>query len=125
MNKFVRFSIILLLVILIVGGGIYFKMFSIGSYVVSDVTINKVTVGNNDVTVDGILTSSGSAYKDYDYQLVGSELYINVRKVLVSNKYDSGKFKISIPVNGSSIQDIYLSDGKNTKVIYSKNNLVD
>ena len=65
--------------------------------------------------------NSGKAFKNYDYQLVGSELYVNIREVLVSNKYNSGAFRITVPVNGSSIQDIYLSDGSNTKVIYNKN----
>ena len=43
-----------------------------------------------------------------------------IREVLVSDKYNSGTFKITVPVNGTTIQDIYLSDGKSTKVIYSK-----
>lgn len=125
MNKFVKIAIVLLLVCLIIGGGIYFKMTIIGNYVIENVSINKVTVGNNEVVVDGLLTSSGKAYKEYDYQLVGSELYINIKEVLVSSKYDTGKFKISIPVNGNNIQDIYLSDGSKTKAIYSKNNGVN
>lgn len=122
MNKFIKIAIILLLVGLVIGGGIYFKMIFIGSNAYDDVVINKVTVSNNDVIIDGILTSSGQAYKDYEYQLVGSELYVNIKEVLISSKYESGKFKINIPVKGISIQDIYLSDGKDTKVIYSKNN---
>ncbi len=121
MNKFVKIAIVFLLLCLIIGGGIYFKNVSIGNYVIENVTINKVTVGNNEVVIDGFLNSSGKAYKNYDYQLVGSELYVNIREVLVSNKYNSGAFRITVPVNGSSIQDIYLSDGSNTKVIYNKN----
>jgi len=120
MNKFVKIAIVLLLVGLIIGGGIYFKNVSVGDYVIEGVTINKVIVGNNGVVIDGFLTNSGKAYKEYDYELVGSELYINIREVLVSDKYNSGTFKITVPVNGTTIQDIYLSDGKSTKVIYSK-----
>lgn len=122
MNKFVKIAIILLLVILVVGGGIYLKKVSIGNYVsIEEVSINKVTVGNESIVIDGILNSSGKAYKDYKYELVGTELYVNIREVLVSNKYNSGAFKISIPVKGIDIQNIYLSNGHDTKVIYSKN----
>lgn len=125
MNKFVKISIILLLVCVILGGGIYFKNTRIGNYVIEDVSINKVTVGNDKIVVDGLLTSSGKAYKDFDYQLVGSELYINIKEVLVSSKYETGKFTINVPVSGTNIQNVYLSDGSKTKVIYSKNNGVN
>ena len=67
MNKFVKIAIVLLLVGLIIGGGIYFKNVSVGDYVIEGVTINKVIVGNNGVVIDGFLTNSGKAYKEYDY----------------------------------------------------------
>ncbi len=121
MNKFIKISIITLIVILIIGIGIYYYIFKMGSYAYEDVMIDKVTVSNNSVKIEGYLSGSGSAYKDYKYQLVGTELYVQIRSVLVSKKYNSPSFTIEIPINGNEINNISLSNEKKTKLIYSKN----
>ena len=121
MNKAIKYSVIGVSVLVIIFLLIYFKMFVIGNSSYKDITINKVSVGSN-ITIDGVFTNSGLSFKDYDYTLVGKELYVEVKSVLVSKKYDKGSFSIVIPLNEEEVNDIHLTDGKSTKVIY-KNGL--
>lgn len=120
-NNFVKVSIIGILLIILIGVVIYSKMFIIGSKDFSSIDIDKVTVGNNEVTIKGIITDSGRAFKDYSYTQVGNELYVTIKSVVVSKKNNSGNFEIKIPVSGMNVDTIQLSDDKSTKVIYSKN----
>lgn len=122
MNKFVKVSIVCLGIILLVSVFVYFKMFVIGNDNYDDIVIDKVTVGSGKVLVKGKYSDSGRAYKDFSYTQVGNELYITVTSVLVSKKFKSGDFEITIPVNGMEVTDIHLTDGSATKVIYSKQN---
>ncbi len=120
MNKFVKICLIILGLAIIVSIGIYVKLFYIGNSNYNSIVINKTTLGTNNITISGNFTDSSRAYKDYSYTLVGKELYVTVKSVLVSSKYKSGSFLIKIPLSGSSVENIHLTDSKSTKVIYKK-----
>lgn len=118
MNKFVKVSIIVLGIVLVVGIFFYVKLFIIGNNNYESIGNIKVSVASNSVTLSGSFMDSSRAYKDCEYTLVGNELYVQINSVLVSKKYNSGEFSVVIPVN--NIEHIHLTDNKNTKVIYSK-----
>lgn len=122
MNKIVKYSIIGIAVVLLVFAFIYVKKFIIGNSSYEDIDVNKVTVGNN-ITIVGRYTNSSLAYKDYEYTLVGKELYVEIKNVLVSGKYNKGEFTIVIPLNSDKVDNIHLTDSKSTKVIYEKSGL--
>ena len=122
MNKIVKYSIIGIAVVLLVFAFIYVKKFIIGNSSYEDIDVNKVTVGNN-ITIVGRYTNSSLAYKDYEYTLVGKELYVEIKNVLVSSKYNKGEFTIIIPLNSDEVDNIHLTDSKSTKVIYEKSGL--
>lgn len=123
MNKFVKLSLIVLGCVLLVGILIYFKLFIIGNKNFESIVIDKVTVNSNSVVITGGFSDSARAFKDYSYTQVGNELYVVIKSVMVSKKYDNSEFTLSIPVNGMNVTDIHLSDDKNTKVIYRKTDL--
>lgn len=123
MNKFLKFSLLVFLVLIIIGGFIYAKMFLIGSKSYENVIIDKVTVSNNQVIIKGKMSDSSKAFKDFSYTLVGDELYVTIQNVLVSNKYKNGEFDMKIPVNAMGVKNIHLTDGKTTKVIYTSDEL--
>ena len=120
MNKFVKIALIILGIVVLIGGFIYYKMFYLGTSDYSSIVIEKTTLGNNELVITGDFSDSSRAYKDFSYTLVGKELYVTVNSVLVSNKYKSGNFKITIPLGSSSVDNIHLTDNKSTKVIYKK-----
>lgn len=120
MNKFVKIALIMLGIVVLIGGFIYYKMFYLGTSDYSSIVIEKTTLGNNELVITGDFSDSSRAYKDFSYTLVGKELYVTVNSVLVSNKYKSGNFKITIPLGSSSVDNIHLTDNKSTKVIYKK-----
>ena len=122
MNKIVKYSIIGIAVVLLVFIFIYVKKFIIGNSSYEDIDVNKVTVGNN-ITIVGRYTNSSLAYKDYEYTLVGKELYVEIKNVLVSSKYNKGEFTIVIPLNSDEVDNIHLTASKSTKVIYEKSGL--
>lgn len=122
MNKIVKYSILGIAVVLLVFAFIYVKKFIIGNSSYEDIDVNKVTVGNN-ITIVGRYTNSSLAYKDYEYTLVGKELYVEIKNVLVSSKYNKGEFTIVIPLNSDEVDNIHLTDSKSTKVIYEKSGL--
>lgn len=122
MNKIVKYSIISIACVLLVFAFIYVKKFIIGNSSYEDIDVNKVTVGNN-ITIVGRYTNSSLAYKDYEYTLVGKELYVEIKNVLVSSKYNKGEFTIVIPLNSDEVDNIHLTDSKSTKVIYEKSGL--
>ena len=122
MNKIVKYSIIGIAVVLLVFAFIYVKKFIIGNSSYEDIDVNKVTVGNN-ITIVGRYTNSSRAYKGYEYTLVGKELYVEIKNVLVSSKYNKGEFTIVIPLNSDEVDNIHLTDSKSTKVIYEKSGL--
>lgn len=122
MNKIVKYSIIGIAVVLLVFIFIYVKKFIIGNSSYEDIDVNKVTVGNN-ITIVGRYTNSSLAYKGYEYTLVGKELYVEIKNVLVSSKYNKGEFTIVIPLNSDEVDNIHLTDSKSTKVIYEKSGL--
>ena len=122
MNKIVKYSIIGIAVVLLVFAFIYVKKFIIGNSSYEDIDVGKVTVGNN-ITIVGRYTNSSLAYKDYNYTLVGKELYVEIKNVLVSSKYNKGEFAIVIPLNSDEVDNIHLTNNKSTKVIYKKSGL--
>ncbi len=122
MNKVVKYSILGIACVLLVFVFIYVKKFIIGSSSYEDIDVSKVTVGNN-ITIVGRYTNSSLAYKDYEYTLVGKELYVEIKNVLVSSKYNKGEFTIVIPLNSDEVDNIHLTDSKSTKVIYKKSGL--
>lgn len=122
MNKIVKYSILGIACVLLVFIFIYVKKFIIGNSSYEDIDVNKVTVGNNIIIV-GRYTNSSLAYKDYEYTLVGKELYVEIKNVLVSSKYNKGEFTIVIPLNSDEVDNIHLTDSKSTKVIYEKSGL--
>lgn len=122
MNKIVKYSILGIAVLLLVSALVYFKKFIIGNSSYKDIDVSKVTVGNN-ITIVGRYTSSSLAYKSYEYTLVGKELYVEIKNVLVSSKYNKGEFTIVIPLNSDEVDNIHLTDSKSTKVIYEKTGL--
>ena len=122
MNKIVKYSILGIACVLLVFIFIYVKKFIIGNSSYEDIDVNKVTVGNN-ITIVGRYTNSSLAYKDYEYTLVGKELYVEIKNVLVSSKYNKGEFTIIIPLNSDEVDNIHLTDSKSTKVIYEKSGL--
>ncbi len=120
MNKFFKVAIIVFAIVILVLGVFYVKSFVIGSDSYEGVNIDKVTLSNNSIEINGNFTDSGRAYKSYSYTQVSTELYVTITSVSVSNKYNNGQFQISIPVSGNMINNIHLTDGSKTKVIYSK-----
>ena len=122
MNKIVKYSILGIAFVLLVFIFIYVKKFIIGNSSYEDIDVNKVTVGNN-ITIVGRYTNSSLAYKDYEYTLVGKELYVEIKNVLVSSKYNKVEFTIVIPLNSDEVDNIHLTDSKSTKVIYEKSGL--
>jgi len=120
MNKIVKLLLIVFGVIVLIGVGIYLKLFVIGNYNYENIVINKVAISTENIIIEGEYTDSSSAYKSSSYTLVGSELYIKVKNTLVTKKNNSGKFDINIPIDGTNIDNIHLTDDKTTKVIYSK-----
>lgn len=123
MNKFVKISVVMIICVLIIGIGIYYKLFRIGNKNFESIVIDKVTVSSKEAVILGKFSDSSRAYKDFSYTQVGNELYVVVKSVLVSKKYDKGSFSLNIPVNGMDVKYIHLSDDKNTKVIYSNTEL--
>jgi len=123
MNKFVKISLIGVVLVLVLGVAFYSKLFIIGNKSFESIVIDKVTVSRKEAIIDGKFTDSTRAYKDFSYTQVGNELYVIVKSVLVSKKYDKGSFSLKIPVNGMEVRYIHLSDDKNTKVIYSNTEL--
>lgn len=119
MNKFVKFSIIGFVLIVVIGVSVYLKMYVIGSKNYSDIVIDKVTMGSKEVTIKGHYTDSGRAYKDFSYKQVGNELYVSVVNVVVSKKYNNGSFEFKVPISGMKVDAIQLTDDKSTKVIYN------
>ena len=122
MNKIVKYSILSIVVVLLVFVFIYAKKFVIGNSSYDDILINKVSVGDN-ITIIGEYTSSSLAFKSFEYTLVGKELYVEIKNVLVSSKYNKGEFSIVIPLNSDEVENIHLTDNKSTKVIYEKSGL--
>lgn len=122
MNKIVKYSILGIACVLLVFIFIYVKKFIIGNSSYEDIDVSKVTVGNN-ITIEGRYTNSSLAYKDYEYTLVGKELYVEIKNVLVSSKYNKGEFTIVIPLNSDEVDNIHLTNNKSTKVIYEKSGL--
>lgn len=120
MNKVVKILLIVFGVLVLIGLIIYVKLFELGNYNYQNITINKVTVSESEIVIDGEYLDSSSAYKSHAYTLVGNELYVKVKNVLVTKKNSSGSFKIKIPINGTNVDNIHLTDDKTTKVIYSK-----
>lgn len=120
MNKFVKISVLVLCLVLLIGGIFYAKNFVIGSKNYDNITIDKVTLKSDGVVIRGEISNSSYAFKDFDYTLVDTELYVSIKSVMVSSKYKSGSFEITIPVNSQNIKNIHLTDDKTTKVIYSK-----
>lgn len=120
MNKFLKVSLIVVLFLVVISIIVYLKLFVIGSKNYESILVNKVTISDKNVIIDMIYTDSSTSYKDYSYVLVGSELYVTVTGVLSNSKNNIGEFKVDIPVNGLNVNNIYLSDNKSTKVIYSK-----
>lgn len=119
MNKFVKISVIILGIIIVIGSAIYAKLFIIGNSSYQDISIEKVSIGSS-ITIDAEFLNSTRAYKSFSYTLVGSELYVKVNSVMISSKYNKGEFSLNIPVNGRDVNNIHLTDDKTTKVIYSK-----
>ena len=120
MKKITKIILIVVGAILLIGIGIYVKLFYIGNKDYSSIVINQVVTGTDKITIKGEITDSSRAFKDSSYTLVGTELYVSVNSVLVSKKYNSGSFEIELPMNGLYVNNIHLTDDKTTKVIYSK-----
>jgi len=120
MNKFLKISLGVLALVLIIGVIYYVKGFVIGSKSYENIVIDKVTLKGSSIEIKGNITDSGRAYKDFSYTLVDTELYITVKSVMVSNKNKTGSFVIEVPVSSNNVNNIHITDDKNTKVIYSK-----
>ena len=120
MNKVVKVSLIVFGAVVLIGVIIYLKLFVIGNCNYENIAVNKVTVSESEVIINAEYTDSSSAYKSHTYTLVGNELYVKVKNVLVTKKNNSGKFEIKIPINGTNVDNIHLTDDKTTKVIFSK-----
>ncbi len=120
MKKIIKIALIVVSVLLLIGIGIYVKLFYIGNKDYSSIVINQVVTGTDKIIIKGEITDSSRAFKDSSYTLVGAELYLSINSVLVSGKYSSGTFEMAIPVNGLDVNNIHLTDDKTTKVIYSK-----
>lgn len=120
MNKIVKISLIILGIIVFISGFIYAKNFIIGSKSYESIVISKVVTSNDNIIITGEITDSARSYKSANFTQVGTELYVTITSVITSKKYSTGSFEINIPINGIEINNIHLSDGKTTKVIYSK-----
>lgn len=120
MNKVVKVSLVILALILIIGVVFYVKAYVIGSISYDDIIIDKVTLKGNSIEISGNIIDSSRAFKSFNYTQVDTEIYITIKSVMVSKKNKSGSFKLEVPVNSNSVNNIHLSDDKNTKVIYSK-----
>ena len=120
MKKIIKIALIVVSVLLLIGIGIYVKLFYIGNKDYSSIVINQVVTGTDKIIIKGEITDSKSAFKDSSYTLVGTELYVSIKSVLVSKKYDSSSFEIELPISGVDVNNIHLTDDKTTKVIYSK-----
>lgn len=119
-NKTVMLSLIGLVLVIVFSLILYFTLFINGSESFDSIIINKVTVSEKEVIINGGFSDSSRAYKKYDYTLDGEDLYVSIKSVLVSDKYKDGEFQINIPVNGTEVNNIYLLNGDKTKAIYSK-----
>ena len=120
MNKFLKVSLVVLGIGIILSISVYVKLFFIGNKNYESVKIEKVTTSSSSVIIKGKFMYSSVAYKDYSYTQVGDEVYVTIRNVKVSSKYKNDNFEIEIPVKGMEVMFIHLTDGKTTRVIYSK-----
>lgn len=120
MNKFFKSALVIFIVVIIILIGFYVKSFVVGNSSFDNIVVDKVTVSETSIVIEGNYTDSGVAFKDFSYTQVGTEIYVTINNVKVSSKYKSGSFKINIPTKGDEIKDIHLTDSKKTKVIFSK-----
>lgn len=116
MNKFVKVSVTIFVVLIVVSVFLFIKLFYIGNSNYNNIVVDKVSKGNI-VEVNGHIIDSRRAFKDFSYYLENNLLYIKINSVLVSNKYKEGSFNIKIKEDGFNIDDIYLTDGKNVVLI--------
>ena len=104
----------------------YINIFFIGDARGSDfLYFDHVDVTKNLLQLDGSTSSSGEAFKNYEYTIDGEDLYITIKYVIVSKTYHSGRFSIKIEDDLSQIKRIYLDDGENKEIIWQNDPAVD
>lgn len=112
-------ALAVLVIIAIIGVIVYLNFFKIGSSDYSNIQINKVTLSEDDLTIYGEFIDKDSSYKDFSYTLVGTELYVTINHVKISEDNNQRTFEINLPISGTLVSHIHLTDGKSTKVVYS------
>ena len=118
MNKFVKLSMIFLVVLVILFTIFNFIYFRRGTTSFENISDIKVVISESDVIIKGKFTKDNLAFKDYTYKLDGNKLYLTISSVFVSNKYKDKEFSIDIKENGVKLEYIYLTDNDKEKVIY-------
>ncbi len=118
MNKFVKVSLGVLVLLSVMLCLFYVINFRVGSSSYKNININKVVISSDSIVINGEFSKDNLAFKDYSYSVKGDKLYLIINSVLVSNKYSDRDFSIKLKEDGLGIKYIYLSDGKDYEVIY-------
>ncbi|HVI41305.1 MAG TPA: hypothetical protein VM577_11655 [Anaerovoracaceae bacterium] len=80
--------------------------------------VDHVAVFKELIQLDGGTAASGDAYKDFSYSIKDKDVYVEINYVLVSKAYQSGDFTIKMKGDFDQIKRVYLTDGKNKKLIW-------
>jgi len=110
---------------------------------VNDAVLSVVEINENTLELEGLFVSGSNdyflKYKEYSYEVDGNNVFIKLYKgfttnakkeqkpiqktengMHVANLADSIKFRIYVNDNFSKIENIYLIDSKDKKLIWSK-----
>ena len=117
-NNYLMETIGLLILAIIAIAIYYISLFHIGDPKLDTLHVEHIGVTKDLIELDGRTDASGDAYKNYEYEVKGKYLYITIKYVLASNSYRSGDFAIQINGDFTNVEQIYLTDGKNNKLIW-------
>ena len=113
-------AISLIAILIIAAVTFYINLFYVGDARSDDVLyVDHIAVSTNQIQLDGGAASSGEAYRNYEYNISGEELYITIKYVLVSTAYQSGNFSIKIKDDFSQVKRIYLTGEEKNKLIWN------
>lgn len=115
-NLIIIISIVLVLLL----GVVTLFFFKSSAASINDLSLNKVTVDKQIVTISGDFQSSALVYKGNSYKIQGDSLYVEVKRGMSNIFNRNGTFSFSMNVDTTDITKVYFVGQGDKKLIWNK-----
>lgn len=117
MKKFLVFTTIIIVVFI---GAIISILVQTSPASLDEVSIKKVLVKDESVTISGEFISSSSVYRGHTFKTDGDSLYVEIKKSLPNLLHKNGGFSLVVSLDTSPINKVYLMNGDDKLLIWNK-----